>query len=121
MRQDIDLNFFRERLEERLEAIHARREAQKEDEAPVELDQARVGRLTRMDAMQQQAMAQAAGRRTELELQRITSALTRIKSGNYGYCLRCEDEIAEKRLRFDPSVTLCISCAQNMEGKGRVR
>ena len=119
MRQNIDLKFFKKLLEERLEAITARREAQKEDEAPVELDQAKVGRLTRMDAMQQQAMAQAAGRRTEQERQRIMTALNRIKSGDYGYCIKCEDEIAEKRLQFDPSALVCISCAQETERKGR--
>jgi DnaK suppressor protein len=117
MREDINLNYFKKLLEERLEAITARREAQKEDEAPVELDQARVGRLTRMDAMQQQAMAQASGRRIELERQRIVSALNRIETGDYGYCLKCEDEIFEGRLRFDPSVLVCISCAKDAEGK----
>lgn len=117
MRKDINLNDFKKLLEERLAAITARREAQKEDEAPVELDQARVGRLTRMDAMQQQAMAQASGRRVELERQRILSALNRIKDGNYGYCLKCDEEISEGRLRFDPSVLVCISCAKDAEGK----
>lgn len=62
MRKDIDLNYFKKCLEGRLEAIMARQEAQEENEAPVELDQSRVGRLSRMDAMQQQAMAQATGR-----------------------------------------------------------
>ena len=43
----------------------------------VKLDQTRVGRLSRMDAMQQQAMAKATNARTELELVRIRSALQR--------------------------------------------
>ena len=39
------------------------------------------------------------------------SALARMESGGYGYCVLCEEEIAEGRLRFDSSVLTCISCA----------
>ena len=112
MRNDIDLQYFKKRLEERLEEIIAAQESRKKEVAPVELDQARVGRLTRMDAMQQQAMSQAAARLADLERQRIQSALGRMLSGDYGYCIICEEEIADGRLRFDPSILTCISCAK---------
>lgn len=115
MRKDIDLNYFTKCLAERLEAIMARQKAQEENEAPVELDPSRVGRLTRMGAIQQQAMAQETGRRVEQERQRIETALIRIQSGTYGYCLKCDEEVTEKRLRFDPSIFVCISCAQQAE------
>jgi DnaK suppressor protein len=115
VRNDIDFNYFKKCLEERLEAIMARQVAQKEDEAPIKLDQSKVGRLTRMDAMQQQAMSQASGRLAEQERQRIVSALNRIKSGDYGYCIKCKDEITEGRLKFDPSVLVCIACAKDAE------
>lgn len=115
MRDDLDLNFFREKLEERLSAIRAGRKAQQLEGAPVELDQSKVGRLSRMDAMQQQAMAQATARRTEQEQQRIRTALGRLESGDYGYCLKCEEEIAEGRLRVDPSTLVCIDCARAAE------
>ena len=117
MRHDIDLKYYKKRLDERLEAITARQEQQKQETAPVELDQARVGRLSRMDAMQQQAMSQAVARLTDLERQRIQSALGRMESGDYGYCVLCEDEIAEGRLRFDPSIMTCISCAEKADAK----
>jgi len=115
MRNDIDLQYFKKRLEERLEEIIATQESRKKEVAPVELDQARVGRLTRMDAMQQQAMSQAAARLADLELQRIQSALGRMQSGDYGYCIICDEEIAEGRLRFDPSILTCISCAKEAD------
>ena len=83
----------------------------KADRSAVELDQAKVGRLSRMDALQMQAMAQAADRRRALELQKIKSALDRIDSGDYGYCVAC-DEVSEiKRLQNDPAVPTCIGCA----------
>lgn len=70
-----------------------------------------------MDAMQQQAMAQAAARLKVFERQRVDEALKRIRSGECGYCVICDEEIAEGRLRFDPSVPTCISCAQKAEEK----
>jgi DnaK suppressor protein len=115
VRNDIDLQYFKKRLEERLEEIIAAQESRKKEVAPVELDQARVGRLTRMDAMQQQAMFQAAARLADLERQRIQSALGRMQSGDYGYCIICDEEIAEGRLRFDPSILTCISCAKEAD------
>jgi DnaK suppressor protein len=81
----------------------------------VELDQARVGRLSRMDAMQAQQMAQASGRRRELMLHRITAALARIDSGDYGVCESCDESINPKRLEFDPTAVLCIQCASKAE------
>ena len=81
----------------------------------VELDQARVGRLSRMDAMQAHAMAQETRRRDEVELQRIEAALHRFESDDYGYCLSCGEIIAEPRLRIDPAATLCITCANAAE------
>ncbi|WP_420564029.1 TraR/DksA family transcriptional regulator [Thalassobaculum sp.] len=84
----------------------------KEAREAVELDQSRVGRLSRMDALQDQAMALETDRRRTLELQRIESALTRLEAGDYGLCVRCGEEIALERLTFDPAVTLCIDCAE---------
>ena len=82
-----------------------------EDRAPVTLQQDSVGRLSRMDAMQQQAMAQAQERRRAQERQRIAAALARIEEGEWGYCVTCGEEIAEARLRNDPSIATCITCA----------
>lgn len=77
----------------------------------VELDQSTVGRLSRMDAMQAQAMAKAAGQRRQATLQRIAAALNRIDDGRYGVCLQCDEPINQKRLDFDPTVLLCVECA----------
>ena len=81
----------------------------------VELDQTAVGRLSRMDALQGQAMSKETGRRRQLELQKIAGALRRIDSGDYGYCQSCEEPIARERLALDPAATLCIACANRKE------
>ncbi|TNE30638.1 MAG: TraR/DksA family transcriptional regulator [Alphaproteobacteria bacterium] len=78
---------------------------------PVELDQTMVGRLSRMDAMQQQEMALANERRRKMQIHRIDQALARIDSGDYGYCALCDEEIPAKRLDLDPAVPTCVDCA----------
>jgi DnaK suppressor protein len=78
---------------------------------PVGLDQP-IGRLTRMDAIQQQNMALAHRDRLQSRLERVTSALARIAAGTYGECLRCGEEIEPRRLRIQPEATLCRDCQQ---------
>lgn len=88
----------------------------KEDGKPVELDQAKVGRISRMDAMQAQQMALEASRRRQLQLVKADAALQRIESGEYGYCLECDEDIDIRRLMVDPTNTHCIECAEKMDG-----
>ncbi|MCB2076010.1 MAG: TraR/DksA C4-type zinc finger protein [Novosphingobium sp.] len=82
-----------------------------EARAPVTLEQDSVGRLSRMDALQVQAMALAAEKRRKAERLRIQAALQRIEQDEWGWCLTCGEEIAGTRLEHDPSVTQCVSCA----------
>jgi DnaK suppressor protein len=79
--------------------------------AVVELDQSRVGRLSRMDAMQAQAMAKASGARRESTKRKISAALRRIDSGDYGTCKACERPVDPRRLNADPTALYCIDCA----------
>ena len=81
----------------------------------VELDQTRMGRLARMDAMQAQAMSQESGRRREMMLRKIAAAIERIDNGNFGLCQSCEEPIHRKRLEFDATTLMCIQCAQMAE------
>ncbi len=82
-----------------------------EARATVQLDQQSVGRLSRMDALQGQAMAQASERQRRATIQRIEAALARLDSGDYGYCVECGEEIGAKRLEVDPAAAFCITCA----------
>ena len=72
-----------------------------------------VGRLSRMDAMQSQAMAIETERRRSIEIKRIDAALERINEGEFGYCGICGELINSKRLENDPTVVACITCALN--------
>lgn len=81
----------------------------------VELDQNRVGRLSRMDALQGQAMAQASNQRQTRFLLGVDAALDRVDAGEYGVCLECDQLIASGRLELDPTAELCIECASKLE------
>ncbi len=81
----------------------------------VELDQTKVGRLSRMDAIQIQQMGLASERRRKNELNALDAALKRIELGEYGLCNQCDNEINPKRLEIYPAVTLCIQCASALE------
>jgi DnaK suppressor protein len=110
--EDLDGAAVRARLLSRRAEVEAILAQAQEAGQAVELDQQRVGRLSRMDALQGQAMALAAERRRHQELQRIAAALQRLEEDDYGYCVRCGEEIGCKRLELDPTVPTCIDCAE---------
>ncbi len=101
---------IRTALTTRLDSLAAEEAATKPDRAVVDLDQQAVGRLSRMDALQNQAMAEAQSRRRQAERQRVLAALKRLDEGEYGYCLECGDQIAAERLALDPAIALCADC-----------
>jgi RNA polymerase-binding transcription factor len=78
----------------------------------VELDQQSVGRLSRMDALQSQAMAQETARRRQLDIRRIDAAVKRIEEGEYGYCATCGETIQRGRLELDPAAVTCVKHAK---------
>lgn len=81
-------------------------------QAVVELDQQAVGRLSRMDALQSQAMAVAQQKRRSAQARQLRAALARIDAGEFGWCDDCGEPIALKRLELNPGLTRCIGCAE---------
>ena len=82
----------------------------KDSRAPVILDQQSVGRLSRMDAIQQQNMNLATETNRNNKISQIENTLKRIELGTFGICISCGEEISEKRLLIDPTVLKCIDC-----------
>ncbi len=112
---DAEREEYRALLIEMRESLAAMDASTKEDGAPVELDQQRMGRLSRMDDMQAQAMALALSRRRDIQLQRIAGALERMEAGTYGVCLSCKEAIPDARMAFDPTAFWCAGCAATRE------
>lgn len=104
-------NTARARLEALREEILALSRTAAEDRKPVSLDQQSVGRLSRQDSLQVQAMAKAADARRAGELRRIDAALARLQEGEYGWCVECGEAIDARRLEIDPAAPRCRACA----------
>lgn len=113
---EVSLQWARAALIARQEALKQLSTDARASLQPVELDQSRVGRLSRMDALQMQAMAREEQRRRDISSLQVRAALDRIDQEDYGYCIVCDEPIARKRLEVDPAVPTCIRCARSAEG-----
>ena len=110
--QESQISAFRARLTAMLEGLTQDQARGRDATRTVALDQQSVGRLSRMDALQQQAMSKATQARRSGQSARIRAALARIDADEFGYCEDCGDEIAPARLEIDPTARLCITCAR---------
>lgn len=111
----MDVDYLKQRLLARRDELIKIKAMGAQGAATVELDQTRLGRISRMDALQGQALSQEAQRRRSLELQKTITALQRIDRGDYGHCQSCDEVIAVARLDVDPAATQCIPCAEKCE------
>ncbi|WP_027960476.1 TraR/DksA family transcriptional regulator [Halomonas halodenitrificans] len=109
---ELDIEKITHQLEDTKAALIDQSFESKESRATVVLDQQSVGRLSRMDALQGQAMAKAEEDRRQLAIRRIDAALSRIARNEYGECIECGEWIGPKRLEWDPTVLKCIDCAE---------
>ncbi len=109
------MNPIKQKLEAMRDELERIADTGDDPAAVVQLDQTKVGRLSRMDALQAQAMAKASGQRRAVQLREIDAALRRIDDGSYGDCERCEEPINPRRLDADPTARLCIDCASSAE------
>ncbi len=107
----MDFGAIRDQLVRQRADIIKHFDAAPEPNAPEEHDVA--GRLARVNALQQRAIAAQTEMRWTQELKRIESALARIARGTYGCCALCDEEINERRLQVNPTIPLCIRCAQD--------
>ncbi len=83
---------------------------------PVELDQTAVGRVSRIDAIQQQQMAAEVVRRTETRLKVVKLALKAADEGEYGWCRKCGEPIGYGRLKARPESPCCVECTAAIGG-----
>jgi len=90
--------------------------AENEDQSDtVELDQQLLGRVSRIDAIQQQSMAAANRIIQQKQLSSIVRVLNTLSKGDYGYCKECDEPIGFERLKIKPEAELCIICQANAE------
>lgn len=102
---------FRPLIEAEMAELSRRSEDTSENRKPVELDQQSVGRVSRIDALQHQAMANAIEQRRKARLIALDRSLRRMADGEYGCCADCGEFIGMKRLEIDPAAQKCVRCA----------
>jgi DnaK suppressor protein len=115
------LQGLRERLERRLAELESLLSDTADVRRPLELDQTSVGRLSRMDAMQQQATRAGLREAFDRERRRVQAALQRMGDTRYGLCCACEDELSVERLHADPAAPFCMDCEMEIMEKKRNR
>jgi len=98
-------------LEDLSKKTVAQIEKLEESSRPVSLDES-IGRLSRMDAINQQNMAMAGLESAKQRLTLIEAALVRLADGEYGLCLLCKKPISWERLQAKPEALACIKCAK---------
>jgi len=81
---------------------------------PVDLDEP-IGRVSRMDAIQQQKMVQASRAGLVLRARQVRAALDRFAEGTYGTCVSCEENVGFARLKALPETPLCMACQTRRE------
>jgi RNA polymerase-binding protein DksA len=64
-------------------------------------------------------MIEAIGSADLKRLKAIDSAITRIKQGKYGLCVRCGKKIPQERLEAMPYALMCIECKSAEERRNR--
>ena len=110
---DIQLAKYKEPIEQQLEELTAEDVLGQSAQKTVELNQQSVGRLSRMDALQSQAMAQEQQRRRDALKQALQAALRRLSEDEFGYFMECGGEIEEVRLLANPTVLKCMACVKS--------
>ena len=101
---------YKKLIELQLQELTAEDELGQSSQRTVELDQQSVGRLSRMDALQSQAMAQAPQRRRDTFKTSLIAALQRLEEEEFGYCVDCGGAIEEARFLASPVILKCMSC-----------
>ena len=119
MISEIALEALRKQALEQLTENEQTLKLAQEGNAVVQLDQSSTGRLSRMDAMQQQAMSGGMIERLRQQNRRLLAALDRMDQGEYGICCQCHDELPLERLQADVAAPFCIKCQSAIDEKGK--
>lgn len=103
------------KLRELKDDIESQLQRNESSSAPVELDQTPVGRVSRVDALQQQGIALNSRRNLMLRQKKILAALQALDSGDYGYCQECDEAIGYARLTVKPEANFCLACQERQD------
>ncbi|MFN2238885.1 MAG: TraR/DksA family transcriptional regulator [Thermoanaerobaculia bacterium] len=110
-----ELKHFHDELVTAKEAAETVLRQKTQSDSPIERSGSAIGRLSRMDAIQVQAMQEMGHRQLEIRLKQIEQALAAIDQGKYGICRGCKEPIGIKRLEAVPEAPFCVDCQEGFE------
>ena len=102
---------FEELIRDQLAQVEGEIDSLKELTKPISPDNA-IGRLSRMEALNEKSVHESNLGKSKLRFSQLKKALERVAGDDFGLCLRCEEEISEKRLQILPESTICMDCLQ---------
>ena len=105
-----DKEAIRIKIRETIAQLSTKIETLKELTKPIAPENA-IGRISRMDAINNKSVNEAALRQSEAKLTRLTLAITRINDADFGLCARCAQAIPIGRLMLLPESRMCVHCA----------
>tara|TARA_B100000497_G_C7639312_1_gene384287 strand:- start:266 stop:601 length:336 start_codon:yes stop_codon:yes gene_type:complete len=103
-------NKIQKAIEEALLETHTDIKTLKDLTKPISPENA-IGRVSRMDAINNKSVNEAALRSSIDKLAQLQSALVRVHEENFGICIRCGQEIPFKRIFLIPQSNRCVHCA----------
>jgi DnaK suppressor protein len=103
---------LRAELDRQLQRLERSMRVTEEASRPVELDQTAVGRLSRMDSLQNQSLTRSLRERESAKLAQLHQALARMDAGTYGVCTECGAPVPFERLFVFPEAPSCTACAE---------
>ncbi|MCP4494383.1 MAG: TraR/DksA family transcriptional regulator [Gammaproteobacteria bacterium] len=111
----VELQLLNELLKAQKQTLEHQLQQVEANTQPVALDQQSVGRVSRIDAIQQQQMAIANRQQLMQQSHAVNTSLSRIGDDEYGFCLECAEPIGFARLQVQPYAPYCLACQSNKE------
>lgn len=105
------LDTLRQAILAEIERLERSMRKTEKDLKPIALDQTAVGRLSRIDALQNQGLTKNLSERQQVKLGQLAEALRRMERGTYGVCVECGGPIPYDRLLVFPEAATCVACA----------
>ncbi len=102
---------LKEKIARKIAKLHKDVEELSELTRPIGPDNA-IGRVSRMDAINNRSINEAALRKKRLQLNKLTEALKSIDQPDFGVCIKCGAAIQPERIMLMPESKVCISCAR---------
>ncbi len=106
-----DLKDIKQKIEDEIVATEDAINNYRELTKPIAPENA-IGRISRMDAINNKSVIEAALRQADLKFKNLNIALSNINDPDFGLCGRCHNQIPIGRILLMPHSRFCVSCAR---------